>query len=66
MLSGGSTRFAAYNTYAALTSTIAEVGYGGSPAVSSTMDMVYQIQAGGTQKTGAYQNNIVYVVAPSF
>jgi len=66
VLSGGSIRFAANNTYAALTSTIAEVGYGASPAVSSTMDMVYQIQVGGTQKTGAYQNNIIYVVAPSF
>jgi hypothetical protein len=66
VLSGGSVRFAADDSYAALTSTIAEVGYGGSPAVSSTMDMVYRAQIGATQGTGAYQNNIIYVVAPSF
>lgn len=66
VLSGGSTRFAANDSYAALTSTIAEVGYGGAPAASSTMDMVYRIQIGGTQGTGNYQNNIIYVVAPSF
>ena len=61
-----STRFAAADSYAALTSTIAEVGYSGSPATSSTMDMVYRIQIAGTQITGAYQDNLMYVVAPSF
>ena len=66
VLSGGSTRFAANDSYAALTSSIAEVGYGGAPASGTTMDMVYRIQIAGTQITGAYQNNIVYVVAPSY
>jgi hypothetical protein len=66
VLSGGSTRFAAVDSYAALTSTIAEVGYNGAPVTSSTMDMVYRIQIAGTQITGAYQNNIMYVVAPSY
>jgi hypothetical protein len=66
VLSGGSTRFAANDSYAALTSTIAEVGYGGAPASGTSMDMVYRIQVAGTQGTGAYQNNIMYVVAPSF
>jgi len=66
VLAGGSTRFAANDSYAALTSTIAEVGYSGFPTTSSTMDMVYRIQIAGTQGTGAYQDNIIYVVAPSF
>lgn len=66
VLSGGSVRFAANDSYAALTSTIAEVGYSASPTTSSTMDMVYRIQIAGTQGTGAYQNNLIYVVAPSF
>jgi len=66
VLSGGSVRFAANDSYAALTSTIAEVGFGASPATSSTMDMVYRVQIGGTQITGAYQNNIMYIIAPSF
>jgi hypothetical protein len=43
-----------------------EVGYSSAPSTSSTMDMVYRVQIAGTQGTGAYQNNIVYVVAPSF
>ncbi|MGB7958164.1 MAG: hypothetical protein WCF77_05010 [Minisyncoccia bacterium] len=66
VLSGGSVRFAAADSYAALTPTIAEVGYGGVPTNSSTMDMIYRIQIAGTQVTGAYQNNLTYVVAPSF
>ena len=66
VLSGGSTRFAAADSYAALTSTIAEIGYSGTPTNSSTMDMVYRIQIAGTQVTGAYQNNLIYIVAPSF
>jgi hypothetical protein len=66
VLSGGSVRFAANDSYAALTSTIAEVGYGANPVNSSTMDMVYRIQIAGTQVTGAYQNNLMYVVAPSY
>jgi hypothetical protein len=66
VLSGGSTRFAPVDSYAALTSTIAEVGYGATPATSSAMDMVYRIQVAGTQLTGAYQNNLIYIVAPSF
>ncbi len=66
VLSGGSTRFAAADSYAALTSTIAEVGYSGFPITSSTMDMVYRVQVAGTQVTGAYQDNLMYVVAPSY
>jgi len=62
VLDGGSTRFAANDSYAALTSTIAEVGYSATPATSSTVDMVYRIQIAGTQGTGAYQNNLMYVV----
>ena len=66
VLSGGSTRFAADDTYAALTSTPAEIGYGGSPVNSSTVNVVYRLQAGITQVNGSYQNNIVYIVAPIY
>ncbi|HVM76695.1 MAG TPA: hypothetical protein VMU07_00905 [Candidatus Paceibacterota bacterium] len=66
VLSGGSTRFAANDTYAALTSSTGEIGYAGSPSTSSTVSVVYRIQAGSTQVNGNYVNNIVYVVAPSF
>ena len=66
VLAGGSTRFAANDSYASLTSTIAEVGFSSVPTTSSTMDMVYRLQISGTQITGSYQNNLIYVVAPSF
>jgi hypothetical protein len=66
VLSGGSTRFAADDSYAAPTSSIAEVGYGAAPVTSSTMDMVYRLQVAGNQNTGSYKDNIMYIVAPSF
>lgn len=66
VLSGSSARFAANDTYAALTSTAAEIGYSGFPVTSSSINVVYRIQAGPKQLTGAYQNNIVYIVTPSF
>lgn len=66
VLSGGSTRFAANDTYAALTSTVAEIGFGGSPVTSSSFTMVYRLQAGATQVNGSYQNNIAYIVAPIY
>jgi hypothetical protein len=66
VLSGGSTRFAADDTYAALTSTPAEIGYAGAPSTSSTVTVVYRLQAGVTQVNGSYGDDITYVVAPSF
>jgi hypothetical protein len=66
VLSGGSTRFAANDSYAALTTSTAEVGYSGFAVTSSSFDMVYRIQIGNTQTNGVYQNNIVYIVASSF
>ena len=66
VLSGGSTRFAPNDTYAKLTTSSAEVGYSAYAVASATMDMVYRIEANGSQKSGSYQNNVIYIVAPSF
>ena len=66
VLSGGSTRFAADDTYAALTSTVSEIGYSSAPVNSSTITIVYRLQAGTTQANGSYQNNIVYVMTPVY
>lgn len=66
VLAGGSTRFAPDDSYAALTSQAAEVGFGAFPTTGSTMDIVYRLQIAGTQGNGSYQNNIIYVAAPSF
>ena len=66
VLSGGSTRFAANDTYAGFSTSTAEVGWNGAPASSSTMDMVYRVQANVTQNNGSYSSNIIYIIAPSF
>ncbi len=65
VLSGGSTRFAADDSYAALTSTPAEIGYSGGPA-TSTINVVYRVQAGPTQVNGNYNDNVIYIATPVF
>jgi hypothetical protein len=66
VLAGGSTRFAVNDSYAAFTTSTAEVGYSALPVTSSTFTMVYQVAAGPTQVNGQYSHNIMYIVAPSF
>ncbi|MGC9599436.1 MAG: hypothetical protein ABSE18_03565 [Minisyncoccia bacterium] len=66
VLSSGSTRFAADDTYAGFTTTTAEIGYSGAPTTGSTMDMVYRVQTNPMQLTGSYSDNTAYVVAPTF
>jgi len=66
VLAGGSTRFAPNDSYASFATSTAEVGYSPAAVTSSTLDMVYKIQAGATQVNGSYQNDISYIIAPSF
>ena len=65
-LSGGSTRFAPNDTYAALETTLREVAYSGTPAVSETVDIVYKVQVGDQQPAGQYESQIVYIIVPTF
>jgi hypothetical protein len=66
VLSGGSTRFAPDDSFASFETSTQEVGYSPAPANSSTVDMVYKIQASDTQVNGAYENDISYIIAPSY
>lgn len=66
VLSGGSTRFAADDSYAAFSTSSAEVGYSGTPVTGNTMDMIYRTQISGDQANGTYANNILYIIAPAF
>lgn len=64
-LSGGSTRFAANDSYAGLETDPVEVMYSSVPA-SDTHDIVYRIKVSALQRAGNYETEIVYLAIPSF
>lgn len=66
VLSGGSTRFAADDTYAQFDATPREVAFSAGPAASSTTNLIYRLKATGIQDAGSYSSNLVYIVVPVF
>lgn len=64
--SGNTTRFAADDSYASFESAAREIAYDAGPVSSSTIDMVYRVEARGTQDAGDYSTNIAYIVVPTF
>ncbi len=64
-LSGGSARFAATDTYAALHTTPEEIMYS-SIATEETHDVVYRVQVTEDQAQGDYETNITYIATPIF
>lgn len=64
-LRNGSTRFAALDTYAGLTTTPVEVMYSSIPT-SDTHDIVYRIRVNELQPAGDYETEIVYLAVPSY
>ena len=65
-LAGGSTRFLLHDTYAALTSSLAEVAYSSGPVTNESTDIVYRIQANVNQPAGQYESNVAFIVVPVF
>lgn len=65
-LAGGSTRFLLDDTYAALTSELAEVAYSSGPVTNEQTDIVYKIEVRDDQPAGTYQADLGYVVVPVF
>lgn len=65
-LVGGSTRFSANNTYAALDSTAREIVYSSGPVTSEATDIVYKTEVTNQQVAGIYASRIVYIVVPTF
>ena len=64
VLSGGSTRFAANDSYAAVsTTTPEEIMYSSTPA-EDTVDIVFKIQVSELQPAGEYNSEIVYIAIP--
>lgn len=66
VLEGGSTRFAANDTYAAFTTSPKEIAYNSGPATDKRTDVVYKVEARDLQAAGAYEGNIIYIVVPVF
>ncbi len=66
VLAGGSTRFAANNTYARLESTAREVAFNSGPVTSEATDIVYKLQITNQQESGGYESSLVYIVVPTF
>lgn len=66
VLEGGSTRFAADDSYARFTTAPTEVVYNSGPATNEQTDMIYRIEVNNLQDAGIYQGAIVYIVTPVF
>lgn len=66
VLDGGSTRFAANDTYAQFRTDPDEVAYSSGPANGATTDIVYRVQVTPQQNPGSYSSNLVYIVTPIF
>lgn len=64
-LSGSAGRFALDDTYAAPTTTPAEIMYSSVPANESE-DIIYRLEVGGTQAPGDYSTEMLYIVTPQF
>lgn len=66
VLAGGSTRFAADDSYAEATTTPYEVAQHSLPVASDTVDVVYKVLVRDLQPAGLYESNVSYLVMPVF
>ncbi len=64
-LQGGSTRFAATDTYSALTTDPEEIIFSSIPT-PETEDIVFRVRVSEGQPAGDYDTNIVYIAVPVF
>lgn len=67
VLSGGSTRFAADDSYAKFsTTTPDEVAYSTGPSSTRSTDIVYKTEIHTQQTADSYNTNVVYIVVATF
>lgn len=66
VLEGGSTRFAADDSFARFTQVPTEVAYGIGPVDADETDIIYKVAVTGEQESGEYAGAIVYIVTPVF
>lgn len=65
-LSGNSARFAPNDTYAALSTTPAEVAQYSAPITGDAVTLVYRVTTRSSQSSGAFSTNLTYLVVPVF
>ena len=66
VLEGGSTRFAANDTYARFSVDPKEIAYSAGPVNNKNTDVIYKVEAHSLQAAGDYDSSIVYIVTPVF
>lgn len=66
VLQGGSTRFAANDTYAKFTNAPSEVAFSSGPTASHSTDMIYKIEAHDLTPADSYSATLIYIVVPVF
>ena len=66
VLEGGSTRFAANDTYAQFSTIPKEIAYNAGPATDKITDIVYKVEAHSLQEAGNYDTSVVFIVTPVF
>ncbi|MDA8596744.1 hypothetical protein N9L26_00200 [Candidatus Pacebacteria bacterium] len=66
VLFGGSTRFAADDSYAAISTGIPEEIMHSSVPIEDTVDIVFKMEITQLQPAGDYESEIVYLAVPSF
>ncbi len=66
-LEGGSTRFAADDTFAAVSTTTAEeIAHSSQPVSGEVSDIVYRILRRASQNAGEYEAHVRYISVPEF
>ncbi len=66
VLEGGSTRFAANDTFAQFSDEPREVAFNSGPIENKSTDILYRVQVRDQQEGGIYNSSIVYIVTPIF
>ena len=65
-LAGGSTRFAAPNTFAGASTTPEEIMFSSVPTTADTEDLVFRINVSPAQVAGVYNSELVYITVPVY
>jgi hypothetical protein len=65
-LAGGSSRFAANNTYAKFETVSKEIANSDIPVTDETTDLVYKTQITNQQDAGAYDSSVMYIIVAVF
>lgn len=66
VLTGGSTRFSANDTFAGYVGALDEIAYDSGPVTNKNTDMVYRVEVREEQEDGNYESEILYIITPIF